>query len=78
MGGRISSIDFIEPMILKILKNSEIPMSTLAINYRVNENIGKIINMHVIKTNLMFLVNHNKISGKLNSENKVVYYNLIL
>jgi len=78
VGGRISGTDFVEPMILQILKNSLIPMSTLAINYWVNENCGKIINLNVIKNNLAFLVDHKKISQKMNSENRVSYYNFIL
>jgi len=78
MSGRLPNHDFVEPMILKILKNSVIPMSILAINYRVNENVGRVINLNVIKNNLAFLVNHKKISEKTNKENRVVYYNLIL
>jgi len=78
---RISTVpymDFVEPMILKILKMSTIPMSTLSINYRVNERAGKTINLNVVKRNLMFLVNNKKISGKLDEKNGVVYYKLIL
>jgi hypothetical protein len=78
---RISTVpymDFVEPMILKILKISEIPMSTLSINYRVNERAGKTINLNVVKSNLTFLVNNKKISEKLDEKNGVVYYKLIL
>ena len=71
-------MDFVEPMILGVLKLSEIPMPTLAINYRVNEISGKIIDMNVIKSNLTFLVNHKKVSKKMNKENGILYYRLIL
>jgi repressor of nif and glnA expression len=78
MAGRVPRQDFVEPMILKILKVSEIPMSTLSINYRVNERAGKTINLNVIKNNLTFLVDHKKISEKLDRGNGVLYYKLIL
>lgn len=78
MRGRASSIDFIEPMILKVLKVSEIPMSTLSVNYRVNESARRTINLNVIKNNLTFLVKKRKISEKLDKANGVVYYKLIL
>lgn len=76
MTGRLPAQDFVEPMILRILRLSEIPMSTLAINYRVNERIGRTINLNVIKNNLTFLVGHKKISGKLDKKNGIVYYKI--
>jgi len=78
---RISTIpymDFVEPMILKILKLSEIPMTPLSINYRVNERFGRAVGMNVIKSNLRFLVNHKKISEKLDKKNGIIYYKSIL
>ena len=78
---RISTVpymEFVEPMILNILKASKIPMSTLSINYRINERAGKTINLNVVKRNLIFLVNHKKISEKTDRINGVVYYKLIL
>jgi hypothetical protein len=78
MSGRLPGHDFVEPMILKILKVSEIPMSTLSINYRVNEGARRTINLNIIKQRLMFLVGKKKISGKMDKNNGVVYYKLIL
>jgi hypothetical protein len=78
MRGRNPDYNFVEPMILKILKKSRISMSLLAINYHVNEDIGRTINLNSIKKNLTFLVNHKKISEKTNKKNGVVYYKLIL
>ena len=77
MRGRVPVHDFVEPLILKILKVSKIPMSTLAVNYRVNERAGRTVNLNVVKNNLTFLVKKEKISGKLDEENGVVYYKLI-
>lgn len=70
--------DFIEPAILKILKESAVPMSTLGINYRINESVGKVINLNVIRNNLLFLVKSKKISERLDNENGVTYYKLLV
>lgn len=78
MRGRNPDYNFVEPMILKILKNSDISISILAINYYVNENIGRAISMNAIKKNLAFLVTHKKISEKINKKTGVAYYKLIL
>jgi len=75
MPGRSSGYNFVEPTILRILQNSRVSLSTLAISYHVNETIGRTINLNVIKKNLMFLVNHKKISEKLDP-NGVTYYRL--
>jgi repressor of nif and glnA expression len=75
--GRTSGHDFVEPMILDILKESKVPMSTLAVNYRVNETSGRTVNLNVIRDHLIFLVRSKKISESLDKENGVAYYKLI-
>jgi Fe2+ or Zn2+ uptake regulation protein len=77
MRGRVPGHDFVEPMILKILKESRVSMSALAINYRVNEAAGRTINLNVIRNNLILLVKNKKISESLDKENDVIYYKLI-
>ncbi len=77
MRGRALNHDFVEPMILKILKESKAPMSTLAINYRVNETAGRTINLNVIRNHLIFLVKNKKVIENLNNENDVTYYKLL-
>ncbi len=77
MRGRAPSYDFVEPMILKILKESRVSMSALAINYRVNEAAGRTINLNVIRNNLIFLVNNKKIFESIDKKNNVIYYKLI-
>ena len=77
MPGRVSGYNFVEPAILKILKSSTISLPTLAINYHVNIAVGRRVNLNVIKKNLVFLVSHRKISGKLEA-NGVTYYKQIL
>jgi repressor of nif and glnA expression len=78
MRGRVPSHDFVEPMILKILKESRVSMSALAINYRVNEAAGRTINLNVIRNHLIFLVKNKKIFERFDKENDVTYYKLIL
>jgi hypothetical protein len=69
----VTGYNFVEPTILKILQDSVISLSTLAINYHVNAAVGKNVNLNVIKKNLLFLVAHKKITGKL-EQNGVTYY----
>jgi hypothetical protein len=78
MKGRASGHDFVDPLILKILKGSKVPLSTLGINYKVNENVGRTINLNVIRDHLIFLVENRKISESLDERNGVIYYKLIL
>lgn len=77
MRGRNSGYDFLDPLILKILKESSMPMSTLGVNYRVNENVGRTINLNVIRNHLLFLKKSRKISENINKKNGVVYYKLL-
>jgi len=74
--GTFSYKDLVDPMILKILKISNIPMTTLSISYHVNQRTRKTINLKVIKSTLTFLVNNNKISEKIDKENGIGYYKL--
>ena len=74
----VSRIDFVEPMILKVLKMSESPMTTMSINYHVNEIAGKTVNLKVIKSILTSLVDSKKISEGIDEENGIAYYRLIL
>ena len=74
--GAVPRIEFVEPMILKILKMSEMPMTVLSINYHINERVGKMINLKVIKNSLTFLVNDKKISERIDKENGIAYFKL--
>ena len=60
--GRTSGYDFVEPLVLKILRESKGSMTTLAINYRVNQSVGRTINLKIIQNNLIFLAKNEKIS----------------
>lgn len=78
MRGRTSGMDFVDPMILKILRESKISMSTLAINYRINEQVGKTVNLNVIRNHLIFLVRDKKISESVNRQSGIAYYKQVL
>lgn len=78
MRGRAPSHDFVDPVILKILKESGVSMSALAINYRVNEAAGRTIYLNVIRNHLIFLVKNKKILENLDKKKDVTYYKLIL
>jgi|GEM_PF-6396903 len=70
--------DFVDPLILKILRETNGPMTTLAINYMVNQSFGREVNSRIIKRHLTFLVDVEKISKSLNKMNDVTYYKLIV
>ena len=75
--GRTSGYDFVEPLILKILRESKSSMTTLAINYRVNQSVGRTINLKIIQNNLIFLAKNEKISKIFNKGNGITYYEII-
>ncbi len=55
---RSVGFDFVDPLIMKILKAAKCPMSTLAINYRINEAVGKTINLNIVRNHLISLLNN--------------------
>ena len=70
--------DFVDPLILKILRESNGPMTTLAINYMVNQSFGGEVNSRIIKRHLAFLVDAEKISKSLNKLNDIAHYELVI
>ena len=77
MRGRATGHDFIEPIIIKVLKKSRASSTILGINYMVNEIAGKTINLNVVNEHLMLLVKARKISETLKKSTGVKYYKLI-
>jgi len=73
-----SNHDFVDPLILRILGESNGPMTTLAINYMVNQSFGREVNSRIIKKHLTFLVDVEKISKSLSKLNDITYYKLIV
>jgi repressor of nif and glnA expression len=64
MRGRSEDYDYLEPEILKILKESDVPMSALGINFRVNNKFDKIVELNTIKRNLEKLTKSKKLLKK--------------
>jgi len=60
-GRKSNNYFYLEPEIMKILKTSNVPMSALGINFRLNNSLGKIIDLNTIKSHLDELVDNNKI-----------------
>jgi repressor of nif and glnA expression len=60
-GRKSNNYFYLEPEILKILKTSNVPISALGINFRLNNSLGKIIDLNTIKSHLGELVENNKI-----------------
>lgn len=61
MRGRNTDYFYLEPEILEILKESEVPMSALGINFRVNNKFDKIIELNTVKRHLDELVKNKKL-----------------
>ena len=78
MKRRSSGHDFMDPMVLKILRETRTRLSILGINYLINGIVGRTINLNVVKNHLLFLVKDKKISENVNKESGIAYYRLIL
>jgi repressor of nif and glnA expression len=70
--------DFVNPLILKILRDSKGPMAALAITYMVNQHFGREVNSGIIKRHLSSLVDVEKISKNSNNMKNIAYYKLIV
>lgn len=72
MRGRNTDYFYLEPEILEILKGSEVPMSALGINFRVNNKFDKIIELNTVKRHLDELVKNKKLV-RINKEDTPFY-----
>ncbi len=61
MRGRNADYFYLEPEILNILRESDVPMSALGINFRVNDRLDKIVELNAVKHHLEALVKSKKI-----------------
>ncbi|TAL47384.1 hypothetical protein EPN87_02955 [archaeon] len=74
---RSSGHDFVDPIILKVLKQSKRSMSVLGINYMVNGIAEKTINLNVINEHMKLMVKARKVSETLKKSTGVKYYKLV-
>lgn len=74
MRGRNSDYVYLEPEILSILKESNVPMPALGINFRINSKFKKIIELNTIKRHLNILVKDRKVLEKIKDD--TTYYRI--
>ena len=61
MRGRNTDYFYLEPEILEILRTSEVPMSALGVNFRINNKLEKVVDLNIIKQHLEELVKNDKL-----------------
>jgi len=74
MRGRSADYAYLEPEILKIVRESDVPMSALGINFRVNDKFAKIVELNTVKHHLEALVRNKKLLKK--DKDDTTYYKL--
>ena len=76
--GRNIGYDFLDGMIIKILKESPKPLQPLGISFVVNEKAKRLVGFNIIKQHLDFLVSRKKIFKDeiVENDNKIVVYSL--
>lgn len=67
---------FLDPMILNILEESPAPLQALTINFKINEETGRIIDLNTIKNHLNKLVEKRKVVKKVKKEAKTIHYKI--
>ena len=73
---RSMDYDFLDQMIMVILRESPEPLQPLNINFKINERSRRVIRFNVIKQHLEFLVTCKKIfkSEVTGNDNKIIVY----
>lgn len=74
MRGRSADYAYLEPEILNILRESDVPMSALGVNFRVNDKFDKIVELNTVKHHLETLVRNKKLLKK--DKDDTTYYKL--
>ena len=74
MRGPNTDSTYLEPEILKILREAGMPMPALGINFRINDWLDKIIELNTVKRHLNILVKSKKILEKVKDD--TTYYKI--
>jgi len=74
MRGRTADYVYLEPEILNILRESEVPMSALGINFRINDKFDKIVELNTVKRHIEVLVKRRKLLKK--DKDDTTYYRI--
>lgn len=73
MRGKGFDYNFLDSMILDILKEASAPMPALGVSFKVNEKAGRIISLNVVKHHLNALVDKKKVLKDINSDGIIQY-----
>lgn len=76
MRGRGVNHNFLDSIIIQVLKESTVPMQALGISFKVNEETGKIINLNVVKNHLNNLVDKKKILRRMEKSDGTIHYRI--
>jgi len=76
MRGRGVNHNFLDSIIVRVLKESTVPMQALGVSFKVNEETGKIINLNVVKNHLNNLVDKKKILMRMEKSDGTIYYKI--
>lgn len=74
MRGRSIDYEFLDNVILHILRESEVPMQVLGVSFKVNEKCRRIVNLNAVKDRLTFLSNKRKILKKMDKDENMFYW----
>ena len=74
MRRRSADYSYLEPQILKILRESTVPMPALGVNFRINNELDEIIELNTIKRQLEALVKNKKVLEKVKDD--TTYYKI--
>lgn len=73
--GRSKGYDFLDGMMMDIVKESPKPMPPLGISFMVNEKSKDVVNFNIVKQHLDLLVTHKKIfKGEITENNNKAKY----
>lgn len=62
MRGRNTNFEYLGVEILKILEESNSPMSALGINFAINSKLDRIVELNIVKNHLKTLMKNRKIA----------------
>jgi len=69
-------VECMDETVLEVLKNSDRPMTQLAVSYMINQDSDKMINMGVIKRSLESLMKEGKVEKKLDKSKNIMHYTI--
>jgi len=74
MRGRSIDYEFLDNVILHVLRESEVPMQVLGVSFKVNEKCKRIVNLNAVKDRLSSLTEKKKILRKMDKDENTFYW----